>query len=169
VIDSVERGKIACVTVGTVFRERPWVTAVWETKQNSRDDVYGYDMFVRAKYSFLKMVRMGGVEKLLPIQIKSSDRRLRAFVRKYTPQMRFFNVAAQSHQFVLCGMDEVDFILADMVGQLVAHVSSFGVTEKETLSILKGFGDQEACLVYKSTKGLLLRRWYASRIPHFKK
>lgn len=112
---------------------------------------------------------MGGEQRLLPVQIKSSDRRVRAFIRKYTPMRRFFNVVDQSHQFVLCGMDEEEFILADIVGQVVAHTSHFGVTEKDTLSIFRGFGDETACLAYRDIKRLLLRRWYSSRLPHFKR
>lgn len=167
--NSDERGKVSCKTVAHVFSDRPWVINLWETKQNGKEDKDGYDMFVQATSDFLKAVRMGGLKKVLPVQIKSSDRRLKSFVHRYFRLGRFFNVTEKSHQFVLCGMDEDELVLADIVGQIVAHVSGFGMTETAILNSLDGWGDKEAVIAYERTKALLLFRWYGSRLPSSKK
>ncbi len=164
-VDSDARGKESCNTVSRVFMERTWVIGLRETEPNSKDDVNGYDMFVNVNGSFLKAIKMNGRHQDLPVQIKSSYRRIKAFVRKYSKQTRFFNAIEKHHQFVLCGMYDKDLILADIVGQVVAHTSEFGMSEKETLNCFNSFGDKEAVGAYKRNKSQLLNFWYSSRLP----
>lgn len=148
-----------------VFLARPWVVEVWETKQNSKEDVAGYDMFVRTRNSFLKAMMLGGAQKILPIQIKSSERRIKSFIRKHSGQKRFFNLAEKDHQFVLCGMDDEDLVLADIVGQIMVHVAGNDISEREVVNWLRGNGDNEAVLAYKRNKDLLIFNWYGSHLP----
>jgi len=108
---------------------------------------------------------MNGRHQNLSIQIKSSYRRIKSFVRKYSKQTRFFNVSEKYHQFVLCGMYDKDLILADIVGQIVVHTLKFGISEKEALNCLNSFGDKEAVGAYKRNKTQLLNFWYGSRLP----
>lgn len=117
-------------------------------------------MFVRVDHSFLKTLRMGGTEKILPIQIKSADRRIKAFIREYKHEKRFFNHFESRHQFVLCGLDKADFVLADIMGQIVVHVSGFGMSEKQVLDYLDSLGDKEAILAYLNNKRQLCYLWY---------
>lgn len=165
VVNSDERGKEACRTVGKVFSERPWVTKIEETVPNSAEDAAGYDMFVWTKYTFAKLMKLGGGKGVLPVQIKSSERRIRSFVHKHTVQKRFFNTVEKQHQFVLCGMDEEELVLADIVGQIVAHLDKFEVSEKKVLNWLLSFGDKIAVEAYKKNKDLLLFFWYGSLLP----
>lgn len=164
-MDSDARGKESCKTVSHVFMQRPWVIGLRETEQNGRDDANGYDMFVNVNKSFLKAIKMNGRHQNLSIQIKSSYRRIKSFVRKYSKQTRFFNVSEKYHQFVLCGMYDKDLILADIVGQIVVHTLKFGISEKEALNCLNSFGDKEAVGAYKRNKTQLLNFWYGSRLP----
>jgi hypothetical protein len=48
------------MTVTEVFRARPWIKDLWETKRNSPMDEMGYDMFVTADEDFLKLMQLGG-------------------------------------------------------------------------------------------------------------
>lgn len=122
-------------------------------------------MFVRVKTSFVSLLKLGGKSGIVPVQIKSSERRSRSFVHKHAPEKRFFNVTEKNHQFVLCGMDEEDLVLADIVGQIVVHLAGFGISERKVLGILKGFGDKKAVAAYERNKDQLLFAWYGSRLP----
>ncbi|HCQ30931.1 TPA: hypothetical protein DIU27_00915 [Candidatus Collierbacteria bacterium] len=163
-VDSDARGKESCDTVSRVFKNRPWVIDLRETVQNDSEDEDGYDMFVHVNSSFQKAVRMRGRWKELPVQIKSSYRRIKSFVRKYSKQARFFNVTEKRHQFVLCGMYEEDLILADIVGQIVAHMIGYGMTERDALNCLNSFGDKLAVDAYRRNKEKLLNFWYGSHL-----
>lgn len=165
VVDPDERGKESCKTVGNVFLARPWVTRVEETVMNSTEDKAGYDMFVWIKYSFAKSMKVGGEVGIIPVQIKSSDRRIKSFVHRYVGQKRFFNAVEKQHQFVLCGMDEEELVLADIVGQIVVHLARFNVTERKVLNWFLSFGDKKAVEAYKKNKDLLLFTWYGRRLP----
>lgn len=165
VVNSDERGMESCKTVGKVFLARPWVTKVVETVPNSEEDSAGYDMYVWIKYSFAKSMNLGGEKSIMPVQIKSSDRRIKSFIHRYVGQKRFFNVDEKNHQFVLCGMDEEELVLANIVGQIVAHLSGFDITERKILNRLLGFGDKKAVESYKNNKDLLIYFWYGSLLP----
>lgn len=162
VVDPDERGKFACKTVRKVFLARPWVSKVEETVPNSPEDSAGYDMYVWVKFSFAKSMKMGGGEGIIPVQIKSSDRRIKSFVHRYINRKRFFNVNEKKHQFVLCGMDDEEVVLADIVGQIVTHLDGFDITEGKVLNWLLSFGDKLAVESYKNNKDLLIYFWYGS-------
>ena len=164
-VDSDARGEESCDTVSRVFKKRPWVIEIRETVQNGDEDEDGYDMFVQVNPSFLKAIKMNGHRKELPVQIKSSRRRIKSFIRKYAKQLRFFNVSRRSHLFVLCGTYAEELILADIVGQLVVHASGFGMSEKEVLNCLNSFGDKAAVEAYKQKKSLLSDLWYGEKLP----
>lgn len=138
---------------------------VEETRQNSTEDAAGYDMYVRAKRSFIKTMKIGGGSGIIPVQIKSSDRRIRSFIHRYAVKKRFFNVDEKQHQFVLCGMDEEELILADIIGQIVVHLAGFDISEKKVLKWLEGFGDEVGTEAYRRNKDLLIFYWYGSRLP----
>lgn len=162
--DPEERSQTACVTVSEVFRARPWYVNLWETERESSQDHAGYDMYVIPQSGFLESFFLDSVEQI-PVQIKSGDKRVKEFVRKYMPQGRFFGFTGKYHQFVLCGMDDHDLVLADLVGQMVAHGQEFGVSEEETLKKFVDMGDIEAYKAYKKFKVVLLFKWYANRLP----
>lgn len=125
-------------------------------------------MFVVATDDFLKFAHMGGEKKLLPVQIKSSDRKIKSFVHDPRRAGRFFNLRDSIHQFVLCGMDEKDLILADIIGQLVVHLSGLKISEEQVLGWLDKAGDIDAVRAYQHQKVMLLFRWYGTRLPHLK-
>jgi hypothetical protein len=168
VVDPDERGRVSCRTVSEVFEERPWVIEVRETEQNSTEDGKGIDMFVRVEPTLLRVLKIDGGKNVLSVQIKSSGKRANAFIRKHTKRKRFFNIAEKNHLFVLCGMEEKDLVLADIIGQIVVHVSGFGMSERKILNCLKSFGDKRAVSAYERNKVLLLFRWYGSRLPSLK-
>lgn len=165
ITDSAIRGRVSSKLVWNLFADRPWVLSVRETIQNSREDAEGYDMFAKTVDLFGTVLKIGGDEFVLPIQIKSSDRSVREFFYKHLKQKRFFNQEERKHQFILCGMEEFDVVLADVVGQLVAHGASFKIKEKSVLGFLKDIGDIEAAEAYKRNKILLMFRWYGNRLP----
>lgn len=160
-----ERGKVSSTTVKDVFLARSWVVDVRETVPNEAEDGAGYDMFVHTQKSFFKKFRLGGASGELPVQIKSSEGHVDDFVRNYAKHNRFFNIYEDNHQFVLCGMDKSDIILADIVGQIMVHVSAFGMKEKTVLKFLDSLGDKEAVLAYKEHKVDLLYYWYGDSLP----
>lgn len=122
-------------------------------------------MFVRTEKSFFKKFRLGGVSGVLPVQIKSSEGHIDDFIRNYAKHNRFFNIYDYNHQFVLCGMDKPIVILADIVGQIMVHVSTFGMKEKTVLNFLDVLGDRGAVLAYKEHKIDLLYYWYGDSLP----
>ncbi len=164
-VDPDERGKASCRTVGEVFEDRPWVIKVRETGKNSPDDQRGIDMFVRAEPALLRILKIDGGKNVLSVQIKSAAKGVNSFVHKHSKQGRFFNKYEKSHLFVLCGMEEKDLVLADIVGQMVAHVRIFGMNEKKILNHLKSFGDKAAVAAYGRNKVILLFRWYGPHLP----
>lgn len=164
ITDGDERGRESCKTVGIVFSQRPWVIDVWETEQYKADDAAGIDMFVQATTGFLKCMNLGGVLRIIPVQIKSADGGVTTFIRHYAVARRFFNVEEKSHQFVLCGMDEPEYVLADIVGQLVVHAAGFQISQKEVLDMLGNFEDGEAVTAFNANKGLLQTSWYGQLI-----
>jgi hypothetical protein len=164
-VDPDERGRVSCRTVGEVFEDRPWVIKVRETAKNSPDDQKGIDMFVRVEPALLRVLKIDGGKNVLSVQIKSAAKGVNSFVRKHAKQGRFFNKYNKSHLFVLCGMEEKDLVLADITGQIVAHVAGFGMNEKKILNYLKSFGDKAAVAAYGRNKVLLLFRWYGPHLP----
>lgn len=165
ITDPKKRGRHASITVGNVFRGRPWQVAVWETKQYSIADSAGYDMFVRTKPEFLKPFFLDGENDVLSIQIKSAPESAKGFVKQYGHEGRFFNFRKRYHQFILCGMDEPELVLADIVGQMVAHAKNFDVTESSVLDSLEKSGDLFSVKCYKQWKVALIFRWYGHRLP----
>lgn len=165
--DPKHRGRYSSQTVGNVFRSRDWTVAVWETKQYSPADSAGYDMFVRCKTGFLTPLGLDGEQEILSVQIKSDPKRAWGFVKQYSVEGRFFNVKTKMHQFILCGMDEEDLILADIVGQMVAHAKQANVREDMVLKYLERF-DTLAVSCYKRMKVTLVFRWYGHRLPPMK-
>ncbi len=165
ITDPKKRGRHASITVGNVFRSRPWQVAVWETKPYSIADSAGYDMFVRTKSGFLKPLCLDGEIDVLTIQIKSAPERARGFVKQYGHEGRFFNFRKRYHQFVLCGMDEPELVLADIVGQMVVQARNVEAGELSVLKYLEKSGDYEAVKCYKQWKVALVFRWYGHRLP----
>ena len=164
ITDPKKRNRFSSQNVGDVFRSRPWTIAVWETKQYSIADSAGFDMFVRCKPSFLQPLFLDGDVDILSVQIKSAVKSMKSFERKYAHEDRFFNIKDKVHQLILCGMDEPDLILADIVGQLVVQAWRGGKKEIETLDYL-GKNDGEAVSCYRRLKVLLGYRWYGDKLP----
>ena len=164
ITDSKQRGRHSSIAVGDVFRARPWSIVVWETKQYSIADSAGYDMFVRTVPSFLPGLFLDGDGDVLSVQIKSDPKSARGFEKKYGWEGRFFNFRKRYHQFILCGMDEPDLVLADIVGQMVVQAGCFDVLESEVLAYLSKAGDEEAVSCYVHWKVSLVFRWYGHRL-----
>lgn len=164
ITDPKKRNRFSSQVVGDTFRSRPWTIAVWETKQYSIADSVGYDMFVRCPESFLRPLCLDGEQEVLSVQIKSDPKRAGGFVKQYSLENRFFNTKARIHQFILCGMDEAELILADIVGQMVVQAKFAGLSEQMALDHLGSF-DTEAVKVYKRLKVVLAFRWYGHRLP----
>jgi hypothetical protein len=59
------------------------------------------------------------------------------FADKHRPEQRFFNQKTKDHLFVLCGMDEPELVLADIVGQVVVHCAGHGKTEEQILEYFR--------------------------------
>ncbi len=165
ITDPKKRGRHSSITVGDVFRSRPWQVAVWETKQYSVADSVGYDMFVRTKPGFLKSLGLDGETDVLSIQIKSDPDSAKGFIKQYGHEGRFFNFRKRYHQFILCGMDEPELVLADIVGQMVAQAKSFDIEEKSVLEYLTKNDDDFSVKCYKQWKVALIFRWYGHRLP----
>lgn len=164
ITDPKKRGRFSSQVVGDTFRSRPWTVTVWETKQYSAADSVGYDMFVRCLPGFLDPLHLDGEQEMISVQIKSDPKRAGGFVKQYAFEGRFFNVKTRMHQFILCGMDEGELILADIVGQMVAHARLAKITESEVLSYLEKH-DSEAVACYKRLKVTLIFRWYGHKLP----
>lgn len=165
IVNPKKRGEYSCKTVSEVFRARSWVIDLWETTKNSQMDEMGYDMFIKADPYFLKLMNLGGGSGVIAVQIKSSEKGVKKFVKKHLPEGRFFNAENKNHQFVLCGMDEKDLVLADIVGQLVVHLTGYDATEVMVIESLNYFGDLAAIWAYRREKVALLFRWYGVRLP----
>ncbi len=164
ITNAKQRGRHSSITVGDVFRDRPWVIAVWETKQYSVADSAGYDMFVRTNSGFLSGLFLDGEVDVLSIQIKSDPKRANGFVKQYGWEGRFFNFKRKYHQFILCGMDDTDLVLADIVGQMVVHAKNFDMSEHAVLKHLDKVGDVNAVRSYVHWKVALVFRWYGHRL-----
>lgn len=164
ITDPKKRNRFSSQVVGDTFRSRPWTVNVWETKQYSVADSVGYDMFVRCVPDFLTPLHLDGEQEIISVQIKSDPKRAGGFVKQYALEGRFFNTKLKMHQFILCGMDERDLILADIVGQMVAHGRIAKIGESEVLDYLERH-DSEAVASYRRLKVTLIFRWYGHRLP----
>ncbi len=161
ITDPDERGQISTKLVWMVFSDRPWVLSVTETVQNSPEDKHGYDMYVKVTDLFGDRLKLGGNSYTLPVQIKSSDRSMKKFFNKYSKEDRFFNLSERSHQFILCGMDDPNLVLADIAAQIIVHASNNRYRIADVFDFLAEVGDYEAIIAYKKNKSYLQSRWYS--------
>lgn len=165
ITNSVARGKASSKLVWNIFADRPWVLTVAETKQNSIEDAQGFDMFVKVVNLFGSVLKLDGKDNVLSVQIKSSERSVREFFHKYSNHKRFFNQEDRYHQFILCGMEEPEVVMADIVGQIVAHANNFKLSETDVINFLIEVEDFEIVDAYKKYRILMLSRWYGVHLP----
>ncbi len=144
---STERERLACERVIAVLSERPWVKGkVTETCCNDDEDVAGIDMKVPVDDQIFEVLGIKSHKGFLPVQVKSSKKAVREFLReKHMINRGKLVFSHGDYIMTVNGTDAKLLILADMVGQMVMLARERGMNEVEFLAFMNEWlGDKEA-------------------------
>jgi len=165
--DGRERAEVGCRRVREILSGRPWLKSeVLETMQNSEEDQLGVDMFIQVDDRLVEFLGLWQYPELgVPIQVKSSNRAKRNFLREKGMVRDGRPVFSDGHYIItLNGTDSRYQILADIVGQMIVLAMNAGTVNKEAefLIILKdSFGDVEAVETWLEQREVVLdKAWY---------
>ena len=162
-----ERSTDGCERVREILENRPWIIEeIVEVVKNTDDDSFGIDMYVQIDDRLLDLLQIEGLERGMPIQVKSAQKKCTDFVREH-------NICKNGHlcfeddqyTFVLNGLDASEMIMADLLGQMVALVKRKGIRENDLLDFVGDeLGDTELVEAYKDHKMILKEiAWYLPR------
>lgn len=166
ITDPDERGISACERVYRVFDERPWVTGpITITEPNCLDDQRGYDLFVPMQERLMSMLGIRRQHLGVPVQVKSSDRAVKEFVKKhhvFKASSLIFDEG--NYIFAFNGQHARDLIVADMVGQMVMLASEVA-TEAQFLEFLAyDLCDSEAVERWIENKVIIKDSWWYRKL-----